>query len=411
MSVLTTLHARDVAPASRRHNVGFWLVALAFVTAMAFSTVPTPLYSLYQQQDGFSTLTVTIVFCIYAVGVVTSLLLAGHVSDWAGRKPVLITGLLILTLAAVVFLIWHALPALLVARLLCGLGIGTVSATATAFLNDLHSAGRPHSGRGRFELVSTVANIGGLGVGPLVAGFLAQFVDAPLRTPYMVFIALLLVSIVVVSVSPETVRPPAERPRYRPQRVSADHGDRAGFIAAAAAASLAFAIFGLATSLDPGFVAGTLHQPSRLLAGAVVFVVFGGAALAQATTMSMSLGERSAVGLVGVAVGLVVLVTGMEITSFAAFLIGGAIVGAGAGVLFKAAVGTVAAMAAPAARGEALATLFLAAYVGLIVPTLALGVASQFVDAQTSILWFGAAMLLLAAATGILARGVHTRSR
>jgi MFS family permease len=411
MSVLTTPHATQAAHASRRHNVGFWLVALAFVTAMAFSTVPTPLYAIYQQQDGFSTLTVTIVFGIYAVGVVTSLLLAGHVSDWAGRKPVLITGLFVLTLAAVVFLIWHALPALLVARLLSGLGIGTVTATATAFLNDLHSASRPHSGRGRFELVSTAANIGGLGIGPLVAGFLAQFVDAPLRTPYVVFIALLLVSVVVVSVTPETVRPPAEQPRYRPQRVSADHGDRPGFIAATASAFLAFAIFGVATSLDPGFVAGTLHQPSRLLAGAAVFVVFGAAALAQATTMSMSLGGRSAVGLVGVAVGLVVLVTGMEITSFAAFLIGGAIAGAGAGVLFKSAVGTVAAMAAPAVRGEALATLFLAAYVGLIVPTLALGVASQLVDAQTSILWFGAAMLLLAAGAGILARGVHTRSR
>jgi hypothetical protein len=107
----------------------------------------------------------------------------------------------------------------------------------------------------------------------------------------------------------------------------------------------------------------------------------------------------------------VVLVTGMEITSFAAFLTGGAIAGAGAGVLFKSAVGTVAAMAVPAVRGEALATLFLAAYVGLIVPTLALGVAIQLVDAQTSILWFGAAMLLLAAGAGILARGVHTRSR
>jgi hypothetical protein len=124
----------------------------------------------------------------------------------------------------------------------------------------------------------------------------------------------------------------------------------------------------------------------------------------------MSLGGRSAVGLVGVAVGLVVLVTGMEITSFAAFLIGSAIAGAGAGVLFKSAVGTVAAMAAPAVRGEALATLFLASYVGLILPTLGLGVSSQFMNAQTSMLWFGAAMLLLTAGAGILARGVHTRS-
>jgi MFS family permease len=410
MSVLTTQRPREAAPSSRQHNVGFWLVAFAFVTAMAFSTVPTPLYAIYQQQDRFSTLMVTIVFGIYAVGVVTSLLLAGHVSDWAGRKPVLITGLFILTLAAVVFLIWHALPALLVARLLSGLGIGMVTATATAFLNDLHSAGHPHSGHGRFELVSSAANIGGLGVGPLVAGFLAQFVDAPLRTPFVVFIALLLVSIAAVSLSPETVRPPAERPRYRPQRVSANYGDRAGFISAGAAAFLAFAIFGVATSLDPAFVAGTLHQPGRLIAGAVVFVVFGAAALAQATTTSMSLGTRSALGLIGVAVGLILLVTGMETSSFAAFLIGGAVGGAGAGVLFKSAVGTVAAMAAPAVRGEALATLFLVSYVGLILPTLGLGASSLFVNAQDSMLWFGAAMLLITAAAGILARRVRTCS-
>ena len=56
---------------------------------MAFSTVPSPLYSLYQQRDGFSTFTVTIVFAVYAVGVIISLLLAGHVSDWVGRKKVL----------------------------------------------------------------------------------------------------------------------------------------------------------------------------------------------------------------------------------------------------------------------------------------------------------------------------------
>jgi MFS family permease len=411
MSVFTTAQSSTVASLSRRDENGFWLIAFAFVTAMAFSTVPTPLYAIYQQQDGFSTLTVTAVFGIYAVGVVTSLLLAGHISDWVGRKPVLITALVVLTLAAVVFLVWQELPALLVARLLSGLGIGMITATATAFMSELHAAGRPGSGNGRFELVSSAANIGGLGVGPLVAGALAQFVQAPLRTPYVVFIVLLLLSIGAVSRAPETVRPPAVRPRYRPQRVSANHGDRAAFVAAAAGAFVAFAIFGVATSLDPAFVAGTLHRPSRLLAGVVVFVVFGAAAAAQATTAGVPLRRRTTFGLTGVAAGLVVMVAGMETGSFALFLIGGAVAGAAAGVLFKSAVGTVAAMAAPPVRGEALATLFLISYVGLILPTLGLGVSSLFVDARTSMLWFGAAMLLLAAAAGTLARRVRAHSR
>jgi MFS family permease len=411
MSHATTAQASTATSTSHRNDTGFWLIAFAFITAMAFSTIPTPLYALYQQQDGFSTLTVTVVFGIYAVGVVTSLLLAGHISDWVGRKPMLIAALLILTLAAVVFLVWQELPALLVARLLSGLGIGMITATATAFMSELHAAARPGSGSGRFELVSSAANIGGLGVGPLVAGALAQFVESPLRTPYVVSVALLLLSVGAVYLTPETVRPPAVRPRYRPQRVNANHGDKAAFIAAAAGAFVAFAIFGVATSLDPAFVADTLHQPSRLLAGAVVSVVFGAAALAQTSTTGVSLGKRTALGLIGVAAGLVTMIAGIETGSFVPFLIGSAVAGAAAGVLFKSAVGTVAAMTAPAVRGEALATLFLISYVGLILPTLGLGVSSLFVNAGTSMLWFGAAMLLLAAGAGSLVGRAHASSR
>jgi MFS family permease len=86
-------------------GVGFWLISEAFLTAMAFSTVPTPLYPLYQQRDGFSSFTVTVVFAAYAVGVVTSLLLLGHVSDWVGRRRVLIPALGLEVLAAALFLV------------------------------------------------------------------------------------------------------------------------------------------------------------------------------------------------------------------------------------------------------------------------------------------------------------------
>jgi hypothetical protein len=51
------------------HRVGFWLVAGAFTTAMAFTTVPTPLWSLYAQRDRFSSFTVTVVFAVYALAV------------------------------------------------------------------------------------------------------------------------------------------------------------------------------------------------------------------------------------------------------------------------------------------------------------------------------------------------------
>ncbi|MEU8231083.1 MFS transporter [Actinoplanes sp. NPDC048967] len=386
---------------SARHGTGFWLIAAVFAISMAFSTVPTPLYPLYQRQDGFSPFTVTVVFAVYAVGVVTSLLLGGHVSDWVGRKRVLLPALALEAVAAVLFLLWPALPGLLIARFVTGLGVGLITATATAYLLELHVAHRPHAGRGRFELISAAANLGGLGTGTLVAGALAQFVDAPLRTPYLVFLVLLALSAVAVAATPETVVVPAVAPRYRPQRIRVAAADRLGYAVAAAGAFAGFAVFGLFTSLAPSFVAGSLHHPGRLLAGVVVFLVFGAAAATQAGSTLLSPAHRFTTGLAAEAAGLVVLGAGMHLSSLTLFLLGGAIAGGGAGLLFKSAVGAVAAMAEPAVRGEALAGLFLIAYLGLIGPALGLGIATHFLPATTAMLWFSGVLLVLLGVTAV----------
>ncbi|MFE3270354.1 MFS transporter [Streptomyces sp. NPDC059215] len=392
---------------AHRHNTGFWLIAACFLTAMAFSTVPTPLYPIYQHRDGFSTFMITVVFATYVVGVVASLILVGPVSDWGGRKRILIIALAVEAVAAILFLAWPTLPGLIVARLITGLGVGMITATATAYLQELHTVSRPTAGRSRFEIVSTAANIGGLGVGPLIAGVLAQYVTAPLRTPYIVFAVLLLLAVVAVAVSPETVEKLPQRPAWRPQSISADHGDRAGFLAAAVGAFGAFSVFGLFTSLAPGFVAGTLHHPSRALAGLIVFVVFGVAALTQSATPRMSLQARLSAGLIGEAVGLIVLAAGMYEANLASFLVGGALACAGAGVLFKSSVGSVAAAASPAERGAALAGLFLVSYLGLIVSAVGLGIATQYTTATTAMLWFTAALLAVLAAAALLSRTGH----
>ncbi|MFV8185157.1 MULTISPECIES: MFS transporter [unclassified Streptomyces] len=388
----------------RAYGVGFWMIAAVFVTAMAFSTVPTPLYPLYQAHDGFSTFTVTIVFAVYAVGVLVSLVLAGHISDWVGRKKVLTAALLLELVAAALFLAVPSLPVLLVARLVTGLGVGMLTATATAHLHDLHSADRPDGSAQRFEIVSTAANIGGLGVGPLVAGLLAQYLGAPLRLPYAVLGVALLVGVAAVALTPETVEKPAVRPAYRPQRVSADHGDRAGYVAAVAAGFASLAVFGLFTSLVPGFVGGTLHHPSRALAGLIVFVVFGAAATAQVLTGRLTARARRNAGLLAQAAGVAVLAVGVRTASLTVFVLAGIVAGAGAGMLFKSAVGSVAAMAAPARRGEALAGLFLVSYLGLALLPVGLGVAGRYTSTSGAMTWFAGVVLALLAGVALLAR-------
>ena len=111
------------------YRSGFWAVAFAFLVVAAFSTAPSSLYGLYEQRGHLSSLTVTFVYAVYALGVVGSLLLAGHVSDWYGRRVVLLPAIAVAIVEAVLFLVWRSLPGLFVARVLTGVAVGAAVAT------------------------------------------------------------------------------------------------------------------------------------------------------------------------------------------------------------------------------------------------------------------------------------------
>ncbi|WP_217623048.1 MFS transporter [Streptomyces lunaelactis] len=375
--------------------MGFWLVAATFTLTMAFSTVPTPLYPLYQQADGFGPFVVTVVFATYAVGVLTALFLAGHLSDWLGRRTVLLPAIVLSVASALVFASWTSVPALLVARLLSGLSVGLLTATATAYLDDLHRKARPGASSVRANVVATGANLGGLGLGTLVSGLLAEHTQAPLHTPYLIFLGLLVLGVLAVVLAPETVERPEPRPRYRPQRVSVPDRARPAFFAAAGAALLIFAVFGLFTSLTP-VVLKDLHVASPTVTGLAAFLVFGSAALAQILLARLSTRTHLIAGLGFLAVGMAVLTTAVWTADLPLFLVGGVVSGAAAGTAFKGSVSTVLSLAVPERRGETLTGLFLAAYLGLSVPVLGLGLAAQTVPVRDAVLVFAGLVAVLA---------------
>ncbi|WP_370963032.1 MFS transporter [Amycolatopsis sp. cg9] len=356
-----------LSPARLRvsHGLGFRVVAVAFATALAFSTVPTPLYALYQQRDGFPAFLVTVVFAAYAVGVMLSLYLAGHVSDWLGRRRVLLAGLLAEALAAALFLLWPDVPGLIVARLVSGAGIGVLTATATAHLSELRAP----------ALTATVVNAGGLALGPLVGGLFARFAGHPLSTPFAVFLVVLLLEAIAVSLVPETVERREERPAYRPQRLSLPPAARREFTGAALGAFAAFALSGLFMALAPALLAHELHEPSRLLAGVAPFTMLGSAALAQIAFSRLGTRPQLKSGYVLMGTGLALLTASALAASLPLFFAASVLAGAGFGLGFRASAGTVAALADDRTRGEVLAALFLAAYAGLVLPVLLVGLA------------------------------------
>ncbi|WP_432884462.1 MFS transporter [Kribbella sp. CA-245084] len=389
------------------HAPGFWVIAAAFLTTMAFSTIPTPLYAIYQQRDGFPTYVITVIFASYAVGVMASLYLAGHVSDWLGRRRVALLAVLAEALSAAIFLSWSSVPGLLVARFICGVGVGVLTATATAHLSELRQVARPDEDPSRSALISSMVNLGGLAFGPLIGGLLAQYVSAPLQRPYEIFLVLLLLSAVGIALVPETVERLEERPAYRPQRVALPSSARPLFFASAIGAFAAFAIFGLFTSLAPTFLAGVLHHTSRLLAGVVTFAVFIAGAVSQAVFVRLSRPHQLRLGLVAMSVGLVGVAAGGLIPNLWLFIIGGIVAGVGVGLVFRGAVATAASLADPSSRGEVLAALFLIAYAGLAIPVLAIGLGIALLPAQVALLVFSILILILVNAAVLRMLAAH----
>src|SRR5690625_1916803 len=151
---------------------GWSQLALAWVVALIMlgTTIPASLYPLYQDAMGFSALTITVIFAVYALGVMLALLVMGNWSDQLGRRPLLLVGLLSALISGGAFLLAQGLPALLIGRFLSGMSAGIFTATATVTIVEL----APQRLRARAVFAATAANMGGLGAGPIFAGALAQ---------------------------------------------------------------------------------------------------------------------------------------------------------------------------------------------------------------------------------------------
>jgi len=257
--------------------------------------------------------------------------------------------------------------------------------------------------------VATVVNTGGLSLGPLIAGVLAEWFPAPLTLSYAVFLVLLLLAAAAIAVAPETTEAPAaDRPRYRPQRVRVPTDARPAFFAAAVAAAAAFSVLGFFTSLSASFVGGTLHHRSRLLAGVIVFGVIGASAASQLVFARTGARRKLRIGMILMAFGLVLVAVSACIESLTLFIVAGVLAGAGVGLVFQSAIAAAGRLASASHRGETLAGMFLAAYTGITVPVIAVGLAfGWFPPSGVIVIFAGLVLLAVLLATGRLLR--HTQ--
>jgi MFS family permease len=332
------------------------LLGLIFAALMLGGTLPIPLYALWAPQFGFGALTTTLIFAAYTVGTIMALLTLANLSDQAGRRPLLLGAIASIAVSTALFLVADSVVVLLLARLVSGAATGVVTAIAAAALHEIDEDGEGT----RSVRTATLANMGGLGLGAILAGVLAQSIGDPTHTVFWVYLALLIPVAATVWWLPETVRHP-RRPRLQLHRpVLPARSGRARFGQAAALVFVAFSILGLFSSLVPAFLHDVLHEGNLAIVGLIVGSVF---LIAAATQLALN-PDRARKAL---AIAPLILVAGL------------------AGI-----------------EADLTATLFLAAYAGLTIPTVIVGVLSQSMTARSATLIVASVVALLALGAAVL---------
>ncbi|MET7444616.1 MULTISPECIES: MFS transporter [unclassified Streptomyces] len=373
------------------------LSGAVFAVCMAGTTLPTPLYSLYQDELGFSELMVTVVYAVYAFGVIGVLLLAGNASDAIGRRPVLLVGLGCAAASAICFLCATALGWLFAGRLLSGLSAGLFTGAATAYVMEL----APRQGSSRASFVATAANMGGLGCGPLLAGILAQYAPWPLHLPFIVHLALVAVSVLILLGLRETVAERRPLRTVRPQRPGLPPEVRAVFRPAALASFVGFALFGVFTSVSPAFLSEFLDVDNHAVSGLIVALAFFASVAGQSAVGRIGEQRSLSLGCAGLLGGLVLLAAAIWWQLLPLIVLSAILGGAGQGLAFRAALSQVASASPADRRAAVISTLFVVAYLGISVPVIGVGVLSDHIGLQDAGLVFIASMAVLVTWAGL----------
>ncbi|MFC9842679.1 MFS transporter [Streptomyces sp. NPDC060223] len=379
-----------------------------FAVCMAGTTLPTPLYSLYQEKFDFSELMVTVVYAVYAFGVIGVLLLAGNASDAVGRRPVLLAGLGFATLSAVCFLSADGLTWLYVGRLMSGLSAGLFTGAATVYVLEL----APPGGAARATFVATAVNMGGLGCGPLLAGVLAQYADWPLYLPFAVHLVLVAGSALVLLSLPETVRERRPLSTVRPQRPGVPPQVRAVFGPAAIASFVGFALFGVFTAVSPAFLEESLNVDNHAVSGLVVALAFFASIVGQLLVGRVGVGRSLPLGCATLFLALALLAGALRWDLLSLVVASALVAGVGQGLAFRGALSAVAEASPPDRRAAVISMLFVVAYAGISLPVIGVGVLTGPMGLEGAGLVFIACMAVLVtgAAAYLLRRPVRVNA-
>ena len=346
-------------------NATFYLLASITISFLASSSAPTPLYALYQAQWGLSPITVTIIFGIYAISVLTALLFVGRLSDHLGRRPVLIAATVAQTATMVIFATVSGVGDLLLARIIQGLATGAAVAAVGAGMIDLNKE--------RGATANAIAPAFGTATGGMLSGFLVQYLPAPTHLVYVVLGVIFVLQGIGVTLMADTIAPARGALASLKPQLNLPAAARGPLLLALPVLVASWALAGFYASLGPMLVRDMLGVGSALLGGLALFVLAASGGVAVLVLQHREPRAMMTFGASMLAAGVGVAVWSLPHHAIAVFFAGTSIAGIGFGTGFQGAVRSIVPFAAPHERAGVLAIVFVISYLSLGVPAIAAG--------------------------------------
>jgi MFS family permease len=368
-----------------------FVLASLIVALLASSAAPTPLYAIYQAKWHFTPITTTVVFGVYAMAVLISLLTLGKLSDHIGRRPVLLTAIAVHAGSLVIFATATGVPALLTARVVQGLSTGAALGAIGAAMLDMD--------RELGTFANAVAPGLGSASGAILSALAIRFLPAPTHLIYLALIGVLVLQAFAIAAMRETVsRAPGALASLRPE-ITLPRALRAPVLTAVPVLFAVWALAGLYGALGPALV-HALTGSGEVVLGALSLTVLAGSAVVAIIALRRTAARTvMLVGIWALIAGVGVTVLAVSVGSVALFFAGSVIAGVGFGSGFQGGIRLVVPLAAAHERGGLISLLYVVSYLGLGVPAVLAGFGvvhgGGLIDTAR---YYGAAVIALAAA-------------
>jgi MFS family permease len=386
-------------------DAAFAGAALTFAALYLAAGAPTPLLVVYQHEWGFAPWVLTIAFAAYAIGLVAALLVVGSLSDYLGRRPVLIAALAVELLAMLMFVFAPGIGWVIAARTVQGIATGAATSAFTASIVEHAPAHHKRLG----VIIGSVAPAGGLGIGALLTGVAVQFTRHASLIVFAALAVIMAIGAVLTALSAETAPPRPGAARSLVPHVVVPRAARREFTAAVPVHLAAWMLSGLFLGLVPTIIQDLFGLHGGLLNGASVFVLPETAAVAGFFLGRFTPRRTTLIGGVSVLAGTALVVGGVATEVLPLLWAGGLIGGAGFGASFSGALRAITPLAEMHQRAGLFAAVYLVAYLSFGVPAIIAGQLVGPVGLLATVIGYGIA-IILAASAGLVAQLRNART-